>query len=129
MKQWIQKPLTAILLLILLCTGYSITAVAQSGNGHVKGQITDADGGPLPGASILIKGTNQGVTSDLAGNFTFLNITPGKHVLVANYMGFKPMEIEVMVKNGETVNTKVKLSSNVASLRNVTISSFREGQQ
>ena len=129
MKQWIRKPMTAILLLILLCTGNTITAVAQTGNGHVKGQITDADGGPLPGASILIKGTNRGVTSDLAGNFTFLNLSPGKLVLVTNYMGFKPVEMEVTVKSGETVTTKVQLSSNVTNLRNVTISSFREGQQ
>jgi TonB-dependent receptor len=129
MRKLIQKLTPVILLLILVCNGYSTTAIAQSNSGHIKGQITDSDGGPLPGASIVVKGTSRGVTSDLAGNFSLLNVKAGKYVLLTNYMGFKPVEVEVEVKNGETVTTKVQLTVSVTSLQKVTVSAFREGQQ
>lgn len=129
MKKIIQKKLLPVMLVFLvLCNGWNMQVFAQAA-GNVKGQITDPDGGPLPGASIIIKGTTRGVTSDISGNFTFLNLTPGKHVLVANYMGFVPVEVTVQVKANETVTSGIKLTTNITSLGTVTISAIREGQQ
>lgn len=38
-------------------------------NIEVKGQVVDTNGDPIIGANILVKGTNNGVISDIDGNF------------------------------------------------------------
>ena len=127
MKQSIHRLLMPVITLVLLFCLSDISAQSMSGN--IKGQITDADGSALPGASVMIKGTTRGTTTNLAGNFEFLGIKQGKYTLVINYMGFKSQEEELEVKAGETVNKNLKLASSTVSLSGVTVSSVREGQQ
>lgn len=75
------------LLLLLSLTG---TGFAQDLN--IKGKVQSADG-YLPGASILIKGTSRGSTTDANGDFT-LN-APANATLVVSFIGYKTMEIPV----------------------------------
>ncbi|MBK9509057.1 MAG: SusC/RagA family TonB-linked outer membrane protein [Cytophagaceae bacterium] len=63
---------------------------AQSVGGKVSGA---KDGQPLPGVSIILKGTNQGTTSDMDGNFK-INATQGA-TLVFSYVGYLSKEINV----------------------------------
>lgn len=60
----------------------------------VKGQITDANGTPLPGASVVVKGTSQGTVSDADGNFTITNV-PDDAILVFSFIGMKTREVPV----------------------------------
>ena len=64
---------SAILLCGLLSLG-AATAVAQSPQGQsqrtVKGTVVDEAGDPIPGASVIVKGTSRGVVSDIAGQFS-----------------------------------------------------------
>src|SRR5690606_28678858 len=50
----------------------------------IKGTITDQDGTPLPGANVVVKGTNNGVTADFDGNFS-ISIDSKNAVLVVSY--------------------------------------------
>ncbi len=59
----------------------------------VSGTITDASGTPLPGASIVEKGTTNGTQSDFDGNFTIE--TADGATLVVSYVGFAKQEIPV----------------------------------
>ena len=52
------------LLFVLIGTTYGF---AQT---QLSGTISGADGQPIPGATILVQGTNNGTTSDFDGNFT-----------------------------------------------------------
>ena len=58
----------------------------------IKGKVQSADG-YLPGASILIKGTSRGSTTDSNGDFTLS--TPANATLVVSFIGYKTMEIPV----------------------------------
>ena len=58
---------------------------------EVSGQIVDETGQGLPGASIIIKGTSSGTTSDLDGNFKFS--APEDAILVVSFVGYKSQEI------------------------------------
>ena len=60
---------------------------------QVKGTVSDASGMTVIGASVLEKGTTNGVITDMDGNFT-LSISP-KGTLVISYVGFKTQEIPV----------------------------------
>ena len=75
------------LLLLLFLAG---TGFAQDLS--IKGKVQSADG-YLPGASILIKGTSRGSTTDANGDFTLT--APANAILVVSFIGYKTMEIPV----------------------------------
>ena len=63
-------------------------------NGTVSGRVLDENGEPLPGASIVEKGTANGVVSDVDGRYT-LRISDPKSVLVCSFIGFDPVQAGV----------------------------------
>src|SRR4051812_36411795 len=63
-------------------------------NTVVHGKVTDANGQPISGASILIKGTNAGTSSDNEGNFT-ISVPNQKSAVVISSVGFPAQEITV----------------------------------
>lgn len=69
---------------------------------EVSGIITDENGEPLPGATILEKGTNNGVAADFDGAFR-INVQNSESVLVISYLGYQPQEIIIGTKNQITV--------------------------
>ena len=60
----------------------------------VTGTVTDADGIPLPGVTVLEKGTNNGVLTDIDGNFT-IEIESESSILVISYLGMNTVERSV----------------------------------
>ena len=54
------------ILSVLLFFAFSISAYAQ----QITGSVTDENGIPLPGASVFIDGTSNGVVTNFDGNFT-----------------------------------------------------------
>ncbi|HEA30055.1 MAG TPA: TonB-dependent receptor [Leeuwenhoekiella sp.] len=90
----------------------SFTAFAQT---TVSGTITD-DTGPLPGVSVLVKGTSNGVVTNFDGIYSINNV-PEDGVLVFSYVGFKTKEIEV---NNQT-EISTSLESDVSALDEVVV--------
>lgn len=72
-----------------------VQTVMQTGT--VKGQVVDANGEPIIGASVLVKGTTNGTITDFDGNFTLNNASKG--ILVVSYIGYKTQEVPVNEKN------------------------------
>ena len=75
----------------------------------VKGTVVDANGEPVIGASVLMKGTTNGTITDIDGNFTLSNVNPG--ILVVSYIGYKTQEIQA--KGGAPVKIVLKEDSEV----------------
>ncbi len=61
---------------------------------NVTGKVTDSTNAPLPGVSIVIKGTTTGTISDFEGNFNLTNV-PVDATLVLSFVGMKSMEVEI----------------------------------
>ncbi len=80
-------------------------AAPQSAH-EVSGVVSDA-GGPLPGVTIMEKGTANGVSSDIDGKYS-LTVQPGA-VLVFSFVGYKTQEI--VVGNQTTINVVMKEDS------------------
>ena len=68
-------------------------AVETAATSTITGTVVDATGEPLIGASIVVKGSKQGMTTDLDGNFTIK--TKMGETLVVSYVGFKPQEVKI----------------------------------
>lgn len=82
---------------------------------QISGQVTDESGVPLPGASVIEKGTTNGTQTDFDGNF---NITVSKGaVLVVSYVGFAPKE--VVIESSSVIN--VVLQEDAAALDEVVV--------
>tara|TARA_R110002050_G_scaffold286121_2_gene436360 strand:- start:147481 stop:150612 length:3132 start_codon:yes stop_codon:yes gene_type:complete len=76
----------------------------------VSGTITAVvDGMPLPGSSVVVKGTTRGVVADFDGNFS-INAAPNE-TLVFSYVGFNKQE--VLVGSQTTINVALVESSDV----------------
>jgi TonB-linked SusC/RagA family outer membrane protein len=65
----------------------------------ISGKVTDSSGAPLPGVTVVIKGTTQGAISDSNGNYTLPNVSPDA-TLLFSFVGMKTQEISV---SGKTI--------------------------
>ena len=61
----------------------------------ITGTVTDDKGGVLTGATVQVKGTNQGVLTDLNGQYS-IDITSSNPTLIFSFVGFAPKEIPVL---------------------------------
>ncbi|MFA9186708.1 TonB-dependent receptor [Flavobacterium sp. FBOR7N2.3] len=82
----------------------------------LSGVVVDANGLSLPGASVLVKGTNNNVSTDLDGKFN-IRVDDGAKVLVISYIGFDTMEIAI----GNKTDFKVTLEESSQSLEEVVV--------
>ena len=93
------KSVSLMLLLMSLPTGFAMAetapvetyAVTQQ-NGPCKGTVFDANGEPLTGASVVVKGTTNGAMVDNDGNFVLTGVKKGA-ILRITFIGYDPQEI------------------------------------
>ena len=81
------KKIKLKLILYFVIIGTSLSYAQQD----VSGTISD-ETGPLPGVTVIEKGTFNGVTSDFDGNFT-LTVSDENAILVFSYIGFVTQEV------------------------------------
>lgn len=91
-----------IVTLWLLCLG---TSSLWAQTLEVKGRVTDDSNQPLMGVSVVVKGTTQGVSTDMEGNYTLANVPRGA-TLEISYIGMITQNIAV---NGRSlINVQMK---------------------
>ena len=94
----------------------SATITNQQPQKKITGTVSDADGFPLPGASIVVKGTTIGVTTDIDGGFS-LAIPANAETLVFSFVGLKTQE--VLLEQRTEIN--VQLLPDASELNEVVI--------
>jgi Ca-activated chloride channel family protein len=81
-------------IILLLFVGF-FNPLGERQNITITGKVTGADDGlPLPGVNILIKGTTQGVSTDVEGKYS-LKVPNAQSVLIFRYLGYMTQEVEV----------------------------------
>src|SRR5690606_36147444 len=105
------------LLFGLLFCFTSITSLAQ---GVISGTVTSSeDGLPVPGATVLVKGTVIGTSTDLEGRYT-INALSGGDVLIVRFVGLGTQEINI--NNRSVIN--VVMEPEITSLSEYVITSY-----
>src|SRR3954452_14163871 len=79
-----------IFIILLFLAGSAFATFAQQ---QVRGKVTDDKGAPLDGVSVIIKGTNNGVTTSNDGSFLINTNSSGKTILVLSRTNYKPIEV------------------------------------
>jgi TonB-dependent starch-binding outer membrane protein SusC len=94
---------------------------AQKG-GDIKGVIYDKQtNSPLPGASVILGGTQNGSATDNSGNYEIQNISPGKYKIEAHYVGYETQSREVTVSAGQTLKMDFYLITTALKLNEVVV--------
>ncbi|RAK70657.1 SusC/RagA family TonB-linked outer membrane protein [Hymenobacter edaphi] len=85
-------------------------------NVNITGTVRDAKGGAVPGASVVLKGTTTGTSTDAQGVFR-INVPTGTETLVVSSVGFKKIEIAI----GGRTTIDVTLDEETSSLNEVVV--------
>jgi len=93
--------------LFRLLVVFLLTAQMSFAQKTVTGVVSDSDGLPLPGATILVQGTTTGVTTDFDGNFS-INVAEGQ-TLEFSFVGYETAAIAV--GSGNVINVTLSLGT------------------
>ncbi|WP_236021433.1 SusC/RagA family TonB-linked outer membrane protein [Algoriphagus oliviformis] len=96
--------------------GATASAGAKSRETEVSGVVFDSQGLPLPGVSVIVKGTSTGVATDLDGRYS-ITVPGAETVLLFSFIGYNTQEITV--GNQSTIN--ITLTENLANLEEVLV--------
>jgi TonB-linked SusC/RagA family outer membrane protein len=96
-KLWRILSLTIVMLIGCLMTVSAVTT-QQPQKKEISGKVTDSSGAPIPGVSVLVKGTTNGTVTDASGNYSFSATIPNDAILVFSFVGMKSQEISVAGK-------------------------------
>lgn len=94
----------------------SVQTVLQQGR-TISGKVTDQNGEPIIGANVVVKGTSNGVITDVDGNFELRNAS-GK--LVVSYIGYQTQEVSISGKS----NLLIRLSEDSEVLDEVVVTGY-----
>lgn len=97
--------------------GTTATAMQQK---VLKGTVTDASGEPVVGANVVVKGTTNGVITDVDGSFTLRNV-PENGVLQVSFIGFTTKEIKI---TPSLQNVRIGLTEDNKTLDEVVVVGF-----
>ena len=96
--------------------------------GMIRGTVTDARGGPAPGAAVHINGTPLGGIVDSTGTYRIARVPAGSYVVRITKLGFAPDSSPVVVNNGQSVVHDVRLRPAAEFLGNVVVTAQRLGE-
>lgn len=101
-------------LISLICFLFTVGVTAQEQT--VNGVVTDADGIPLPGVNVVVKGTNNGTQTNFDGEYE-IDVADPDGILVFSYIGFQTLEVQL--DGQSTIN--VSLETDQESLDEVIV--------
>ncbi len=106
--------------LLLMAFG-SNAALAQTGS--VKGKILDGTTqDPMIGATVLVKGTTTGSTTDVDGNFAIDGIEAGVQVLEVSFVGYSTLSKSVTIEGGKTADLGAfTVAEDITTLAGITV--------
>ena len=92
--------------------------------GHVVCQ-----GKHIPFATVSLKGTTIGTSTDETGHFQLINLPEGEQIIVVTNIGYKSQEEKITIKANTTIEIKFHLEEDIMNLEEVVVSADRSEQK
>jgi TonB-dependent starch-binding outer membrane protein SusC len=105
-KRLLRRIALPMIAMLLASTGL----LAQ--NRVVTGKVTDKNGGPVSGASIVVKGTNNGVSSDAEGKYS-ISVGANAATLIISSVGYAPQDVDIKDKTTADASLVASTNSNL----------------
>ena len=105
-----RKSYLMLAVIALVALGFAVSAHAGT-TGKVQGVVKDAQSGePLPGANVVLEGTQRGATTDVNGFYVILLVDPDRYTMVASMVGYdKQTQTDVRVQSDFTTELNFML--------------------
>ena len=87
------------------------------------GIVTDNEKEPLPGASVLLKGTHKGVVTDEKGRFS-LAIPAGSHTVEVHFLGYNTLQKQIQIAPNETLSLTFPLQQETVEVKGITVQAY-----
>ena len=107
----------AFLVVLMLLSGFVYS------QDSISGSVTDAGDNPIPGASIVVQGTNRGVVTDFDGNYS-INASTGEQLIFSS-LGFSSQTVTI----GNQTQINISLAEAVDLLDEVVVSGYQTQQR
>ena len=122
MKKSKTKGLWRMTALLFFSCFLAITTFAQQKD--LSGTVLGEDGAPIPGVTVVVKGTTTGTITDMDGKFSF-PVPASAKILSVSYIGMRTQEIEI----GNQTNFKITLLSDVIGVDEVVVVGYGSQQK
>jgi outer membrane receptor protein involved in Fe transport len=100
---------------------FALITTAAFSQGTISGSVVDGSmGQPLPGANVMIKGSNIGTSTDFDGNFT-LDVNQDSGTVTVSYIGFIAKQVSYTLTNGTANIGTVSLKPDAQELEGVVV--------
>ncbi|WP_212006056.1 TonB-dependent receptor [Chitinophaga sp. HK235] len=106
---------------ILLTGILSILSLFLYAQSSISGQLKDASGTPVPGASLKLQHSAAYAITNDEGFYHFKNIHPGKHILLISAVGYKSQQQVFTLKAGEQLKLNVSLQTAISEINTVSV--------
>ena len=107
----------AFLVVLMLLSGFVYS------QDSISGSVTDENNNPIPGASIVVEGTNRGVVTDFDGNYS-INASTGEQLTFSS-LGFSSQTVTI----GNQTQINISLATAVDLLDEVVVSGYQTQQR
>ncbi len=88
---------------------FFLLAGNASAQGVLKGRVIDAENLSLPGANVVLTGTNYGTISDQKGDFSISNLPEGSYEVSVSYLGYGQLSQPVEIQTGRTTTLNFRM--------------------
>ena len=115
--------MTKKLVIMLLLISSFCFSQSKLSKGTLLGKVVDAENkSPLPGVTVVIKGTPYGATTDLQGEYQIENLPVGSYVAVFSFIGFKTLsQPDVIIRVERSTYLDAELYSTSVELKTVEV--------
>lgn len=112
---------------LLFVASLLLAGTASAQTGIIRGNVYDKETGePVIAATIRLLNTNFGEVTDLDGFFSLGSIPAGNYTMVASYIGYDSVAVNVNLKAGGIVYQRISIAPNSIELSTVDVSAQRE---
>ncbi|MCD6178562.1 MAG: TonB-dependent receptor [Bacteroidales bacterium] len=123
-KHNIMNRIHIVLTIFLLSFTQINYAQKTKSDANIIGHVV-SHGKHIPFATVSVKGTTIGITTDESGHYQLINLPEGKLTIIAQSLGYKPQEREITIHSDETKELKFDLEQDVLGLDEVVITGDR----
>jgi outer membrane receptor for ferrienterochelin and colicins len=116
-----------IFLIIIAIPNFNF-AQQQRTDANIVGHIVNTQGEHVPFASVIVKGTTIGTSTDATGHYQMVNLPEDTLVLKAECLGYKPKEKTVITKSGKTKEIKFRLKEDQLNIDEIVVTGNRSGE-
>ncbi len=126
---FIYKVGTRVLCVLGLSFLIAVQSVTAATSGTIKGKVYDREAkDALPGASVLVKGTSIGASTDLNGAYVIHNVPVGTQTIVVSYVGYVSLTVTVDVPEDQTMTQDFYLEPTAVQGKLVVVTAQAQGQ-